>query len=814
MKHFGKFSDKEIEFGDGLNVIEGENEAGKSTLHAFIRGMLFGIEKTRGRTGKGDIYGRYLPWDTPGAYQGSLDLEHDGRNIRISRVFLQNAKNCVITDLDTGEIYDWGDEGITALIRELSLSAFDNTVSCAQQQLKSKDDFGNYIRTYIANMSDSRDSQVDVATALEKLDDKAKVLSRKIRESGEETAQEELNSLLEDEKDESYIIADRDEALEVIGSLEDELENLKYGNGNNLHLNRGISGKEHRSSLARDLSGSYENADPNEDINEDINENNRDLIQKRYDRLQSLSGELKDTARAEKDISILSTKVEDARRRLYIIDEKLKERETARSEACEETEVLRKELDGVFSGDNDPEVIGEEADEAARMAEERRSSADSLKEKISVQREKVRKMLVSGSVLSIVGLAAAYFSSEKLKIGIIAGILLMLAGLIILLIGCVESKAVKNAEKEIASVEQQYLKDAERAALLHKKLHSLNENIAEVNRRLQQAELKLKDCESSCRETIVEREMTAEQLDELEDSIMAENAEFQRRKNNILRELEVLGLAVSKLADSRLPDETGSDFCSGGTAAETDDPAGHSGNGGTDAECSLDISRTIEIVDHAAGECRNAIDAYDSEQKRLETALTEKNRELARIEGTLLRYGDIGERIDEASKKLEEIKTEKYRSQIELEAIRQAAAAIREISDELKGSFDRRINSLLSRSCAQVTAGKYTQARITYGCAPEVLGDSGYLQVKDLSVGTGEQIFLAFRLAMSEFLFGKTEIPMIFDEVFAYYDDERLRSALEAVSNLGSRQVFLFTCSHREKQILDELGIEYKSISL
>ena len=84
MKHFGKFSDKEIEFRDGLNIIEGENEAGKSTLHVFIRGMLFGIEKTRGRTGKSDIYGHYLPWDTPGAYQGSLDIEHDGRNIRIS----------------------------------------------------------------------------------------------------------------------------------------------------------------------------------------------------------------------------------------------------------------------------------------------------------------------------------------------------------------------------------------------------------------------------------------------------------------------------------------------------------------------------------------------------------------------------------------------------------------------------------------------------------------------------------------------------------------------------------------------------------
>ena len=41
---FGKFHDLDISFKDGLNVVYGKNEAGKSTLHTFIRGMLFGIE--------------------------------------------------------------------------------------------------------------------------------------------------------------------------------------------------------------------------------------------------------------------------------------------------------------------------------------------------------------------------------------------------------------------------------------------------------------------------------------------------------------------------------------------------------------------------------------------------------------------------------------------------------------------------------------------------------------------------------------------------------------------------------------------------
>lgn len=35
---FGKIHDRTISFSDGINVIYGRNEAGKSTLHTFILG--------------------------------------------------------------------------------------------------------------------------------------------------------------------------------------------------------------------------------------------------------------------------------------------------------------------------------------------------------------------------------------------------------------------------------------------------------------------------------------------------------------------------------------------------------------------------------------------------------------------------------------------------------------------------------------------------------------------------------------------------------------------------------------------------------
>ena len=88
---FGKFHDTAVSFEDGLNVIYGKNEAGKSTIHTFIRGMLFGIERQRGRAARNDIYSKYEPWENSGTYEGQLRLESDDGTIyRIERSFQKN----------------------------------------------------------------------------------------------------------------------------------------------------------------------------------------------------------------------------------------------------------------------------------------------------------------------------------------------------------------------------------------------------------------------------------------------------------------------------------------------------------------------------------------------------------------------------------------------------------------------------------------------------------------------------------------------------------------------------------------------------
>ena len=90
---FGKFHNRDISFSDGLNIVYGKNEAGKSTLHTFIRGMLFGIERQRGRASRNDTYTKYEPWTDSGTYEGRMRIESGGQIYRIERRFQKGSKS-------------------------------------------------------------------------------------------------------------------------------------------------------------------------------------------------------------------------------------------------------------------------------------------------------------------------------------------------------------------------------------------------------------------------------------------------------------------------------------------------------------------------------------------------------------------------------------------------------------------------------------------------------------------------------------------------------------------------------------------------
>ena len=58
-------------------------------------------------------------------------------------------------------------------------------------------------------------------------------------------------------------------------------------------------------------------------------------------------------------------------------------------------------------------------------------------------------------------------------------------------------------------------------------------------------------------------------------------------------------------------------------------------------------------------------------------------------------------------------------------------------------------------------------------------------------------------------------MPIILDEAFAYYDDDRLENILKYLAkNYADKQVIILTCTNREEEIFEKLGYEYNKVIL
>ena len=178
LNYFGRFQNHEIELKPGINLIYGENEAGKSTIHTFIKGMLFGIERLRGRgaSSKEDTYTRYLPWDYPGAFSGSMDIQVGEKEYRLQRSFHANDKNFTIVDLSTGREVKLKEGLISEIVPGLTESAFKNTISIEQLKARTDSDLAEQVQNYITNLSIAKSKEVNVAQVVSRLTDQRKQL--------------------------------------------------------------------------------------------------------------------------------------------------------------------------------------------------------------------------------------------------------------------------------------------------------------------------------------------------------------------------------------------------------------------------------------------------------------------------------------------------------------------------------------------------------------------------------------------------------------------------------------------------------------
>lgn len=149
------------------------------------------------------------------------------------------------------------------------------------------------------------------------------------------------------------------------------------------------------------------------------------------------------------------------------------------------------------------------------------------------------------------------------------------------------------------------------------------------------------------------------------------------------------------------------------------------------------------------------------------------------------------------------------------EIINLAIENLNKAYEEMKTTITPKFTNNLSEGIKEITNNKYEKVAINDENGMIIENARGeYIEANKLSTGTIDQLYLALRLSMIKDL-SKETLPIILDETFAYFDNARLEKIIQYLNEKAEEhQTIIFTCTNREKEILDNLKIEYNYIEL
>lgn len=213
---------------------------------------------------------------------------------------------------------------------------------------------------------------------------------------------------------------------------------------------------------------------------------------------------------------------------------------------------------------------------------------------------------------------------------------------------------------------------------------------------------------------------------------------------------------------------------------------------------------------------------WEDKLARAEGELTRLRELRAEMAGDMKSHANACEGEERVAAEWGIIKQDREQVQEAIRAVMLARQELDEASEEVHRQFAPVLNAKASEILHTLTHGRYERLAVSE-TLDIMLQDPEYARPVSLdavSHGTGDQVYLAFRLAAAEAICGdRWAPPLILDDAFAHYDDHRVREALKTLLQVSQRvQVLFFTCRQRELEILPKLsketGISWRVVEL
>jgi len=775
IKSFGKLRGVKITPVDGVNIIYGENEAGKSTVMAFVLSMLYGV-------GKGEQRHRYDPW-SGGRMSGVLSLECDGREYTLTRQFgvTKAADKTELWCKTSGEMVDLpqNTEPGTYLLK-INRESFVNTVFIGQAGTPIHGN-NNEILAKLTNLATSGDETASHTEISERLAEASAALRSRRANAIIPSLEKQRQELLEERAVINQRVSEAETLRDDLSRLSSRQTHLEAELEQMLRSDS-VQNEYRRLAELRDIAARREQLD---------------AVKEKYDKLHdamfsegSISQEFIEQARSDLDqynsqCAVVRTKQE----RLSEIEEKLR---TITRNSPGKLRVIKRNADEISNAIAEYTPLSKR--KAAIEREMESQTADTVRSRLSLQ--------------SVVIVAAAV-AVILFMLGFISSVFFWLFGLTVLLTGAyiyVQKKgfSLDGAPKE--SIELQNINDSMRAINRNMRpvldelaiasvdelegvLQRMSDQRARVNEIEREKEAVLNDIAS-------EREQLEEVMQRLKDRIYPYMS--VESDDDVLRVINTLSRAQidhEKLETRYNSEKESYEALLAGRDAdelmlELEELTAKLG---TDEPPQMD-ARLAENID----DCRSELESVRMELVQKETSLGMLNSDPQELNKISDNIKTLTGRID------------KY--EFEYEALQEASSALNAAFESMQKDFGPMINYRAGKIVSELTGGKYPSVVVSESLVPSVAepGGGSIRSCFNLSAGTVDQLYLALRLAISDML-TEEKLPVMLDDAFAQFDDKRMTDALAYIrreNEAGSMgQVILFTCHDRLLLSAKEVGL-------
>ncbi len=750
IKSFGRITDMTLEFAEGVNIIEGENESGKSTIAAFIRYMLYGF--TDNEDGGLSERKKRISWES-GSAQGSMYVRVNGKRYVINRTTTptDNSERTTyreessIIDVETGAPVH-GQLAAGDVFFGVDGELFNNTAFIGQIGDSGINE--GSVKQSIENIIFSGSEKINKQRAVGRITDKMQAL---LLEGGAGGAiidlmrkEEALEKSLEECNQNNMLILEKEAELSQIRGRRSEAEEKQK----KLH----------------DLDSSYNNA----------------MLIQTFDQLHLLEQEMD-----EKNKFYTEYLEENTCAGFCPDDQYLTDLLVARKGVNEAYHVLGDAQDA-YNQHKAAIGITHEIENAIERAGELGGEVEIIRRATSLHKQTIRDTALS-IVTGLLALAAGVFEIAAISFDNLSVLKIILGVLgVIALGGCGYFVwSLFSGRKSLTALQREFgtsgFDDLTGKIAVIAEARSKRDGMAIATENSRLAVVKARDRYEATKRELVElilrwgEEPPVSDLGDFLDKLEGRVRFFLDKKHALLEEKTTVEMTVKEIRQ-RLADKSEIDVRAQVSPLMRKALMGFNHD---------DIINGIsEAKARVAGEDKLAFDVEN---------------ELALLKSRVEDPSEYYSKIDNIATKREDMQDKHKAYFIALNAINNA-------TDNLRAEISPRLGEYATRLMEIMTDKKYASFSVSDGLSVFFGEGEDAKSIDFLSGGTRDMTYIAVRAALIDMLYGEKP-PICFDESFAHQDNVRARAMMKAIGHLAGEgyQSFIFTCRGREASLANEV---------